>query len=76
MLAIIVQYLYLTDKQMKDRRTIIESTQNYMDGYMNETVEHRNFNWWAQQPGESFDAFLITIRELIQPSKYCPDTCI
>ena len=61
MLAI-VQYLDLTDKQMKDRRTIIEATQHYMDGHINETVEHRNFHWWVQQPGESFIAFLITIR--------------
>ena len=44
MLAI-VQYLDLTDEQMKDRRTIIEATQHYMDGDINETVEHRNFHW-------------------------------
>ena len=61
MLAI-VQYLDLTDKQMKDSRTIIEATQHYMDGHINETVEHRYFRWWVQQPGESFVAFLITIR--------------
>ena len=41
----IVQYLELPDEQMKDRRTIIEATQHYMDGHINETMEHRNFHW-------------------------------
>ena len=42
-----VQNLSLTDKQMKDRRTIIEVTQHYMDGHSNETVKHRNFYWYG-----------------------------
>ena len=59
-----MQILSLTDKQMKDRRTI------------NKTVEHRNFHWWVQQPGESFNDFLITIRELVKTCKFCSDTFV
>ena len=40
-----VQYLDLTDEQMKDRRTITEAIQHYMDDHINETVEHRKFHW-------------------------------
>ena len=35
MLAI-VQYLGLTDEQMKDKRMVIEAKQHYMDGHINE----------------------------------------
>ena len=71
----ILQYLGLTDEQMKDKKTVIEAIQHYMDGHINETVEHRTFHWWIQQPGKSFDDFLITIKELVKTCKFCSDTC-
>ena len=32
--------------------------------YVNETVERRNFRRRVQQPGETFDDFLIALRDL------------
>ena len=42
MLAI-VQYLSLTDKQMKDKRTVIEDTWYYIDGHISKAVKYKNF---------------------------------
>ena len=65
----IVQNLGLTDAQLKDTPTIIDANQHYVDGHINETVECRNFRRWVQQPGESFDDFLIALRELVKTCK-------
>ena len=74
MLAIL-QYLSLTYEQMKDKRTVIEASQHYMDGHINKAVKHRNFQWKMQQSGKSFVDFLITIKELVKTCKFCSDTC-
>ncbi|XP_065908983.1 uncharacterized protein [Dysidea avara] len=47
----------------------------YVDGHINETVERRNFRRRIQQPGETFDDFLISLRELAKTCKFCSDTC-
>ena len=75
MLAI-EQNLSLTDQQLKDRKRIIKTTQHYMDGHINETMEHRNFYWWVQQLGKLFNDFLFTITELVNTCNYCSDTCV
>ena len=38
----------------------------YIDGHVNETVEQRNFHKRTQQVGESFDDFLMSLRELVK----------
>ena len=55
----IVQHLGLTTAEKKDVAKIIEALQRYVDGHLNETVERRNFRRRVQQPGETFDDFLI-----------------
>ena len=72
----IVQNLGLTEDQMKDSAEIIEAMQRYVDGHINETVERRNFHQRTQQPGESFDDFLISLRELAKTCKFCSDSCM
>ena len=44
--------------------TIIEALQAYVDGHLNETVEHRSFRCHKQQTGEIFDDYLISLRDL------------
>ena len=42
---------------------------------MNETVECRNFCRRTQQVGESFDDFLVSLRELVKTCNFCYDAC-
>ena len=71
----IVQNLGLTEAQRKDAATIIAAIQRYIDGHVNETVERHNFRRRVQMPGESFDDFLISLRELVKTCRFCSETC-
>ena len=71
----VVHHLGLSEAQMKDVGEIIEAMRRYVDGHLNETVERRNFRRRTQQPGESFDDFLISLRELAKTCKFCSETC-
>ena len=71
----IVQNLGLTNAEKKDIAAIIQALQRYVDGQMNETVERRNFRRRMQQPGESFDDFLISLRELAKTCRFCSESC-
>ena len=71
----IVQNLGLTNAEKKDVAAIIQALQRYVDGQMNETVERRNFRRRTQQPGESFDDFLISLRELAKTCRFCSESC-
>lgn len=48
---------------------------HYIDGHINETVERRNFRKRTQQVGESFDDFLVSLRELVKTCNFCSDAC-
>ena len=72
----IIHNLGLSKAQMKDTAAIIEAMQRYMDSHINETVERHNFRRRTQQPGESFDDFLISLRELVKTCKYCSEACM
>ena len=50
--------------------------QRYVDGHVNETVERRNFRRQFQQEGESFDDYLISLRELAKTCSFCSDLCM
>ena len=71
----IVHNLGLSEEQMKQPDAVIQAMQEYIDGHVNETVERRNFRRRRQQPGESFDDFVISRRELIKTCKFCSETC-
>ena len=71
----IVQNLGLTEAQRKDASAIMAAIQRYIDGHVNETVERRNFRRRVQMPGESFDDFLISLRELVKTCRFCSETC-
>ena len=72
----IVQNLGLTEDQMKDTGEIIDAIQRYVDGHTNETVERRNFRRQTQQPGKSFDDYLISLCELTKTCKFCSESCM
>ena len=71
----IVENLGLTADQKKDAGEIVKALQHYVTGQVNESVERRNFRRRSQQPGESFDDFLVSLRELVKTCKYCSEEC-
>ena len=71
----IVQNFGLIDAERKDVSTIIDTLQRYVNGYLNETVKWQNFHCRVQQPGETFDDFLISLRDRAKTCKFCSDSC-
>ena len=71
----IVQNLGLTEEQRGNVESIISAIKRYIDGHVNETVERRNFRRRTQQVGESFDDFLVSLRELVKTCNFCSNAC-
>ena len=71
----IVDNLGLTEEQRGKVASIIAAIEQYVQGQINETVERRNFRKRAQQQGESFDDFLVSLRELSKTCNFCTDDC-
>ena len=72
----IVQNLGLSETESKRVDSIIHAIKRYVDGHVNETVERRNFRKRTQQVGESFDDFLVSLREFVKTCNFCSDDCI
>ena len=72
----IVQNLGLTEEQRGNVDAVIRALKRYIDGHVNDTVERRNFRRRTQQQGESFDDFLVSLRELVKTCNFCLDACI
>ena len=66
----IVDNLGLTNAQKKDQAQIIAALKLYVDGRINETIERRYFRQRAQRAGESFDDFLVSLRELAKTCNF------
>ena len=71
----IVNNLGLSVEQRKDVDTIIRAIKHHIDGQINESVERRNLRSRRQQTGESFDDFLVALRELTKTCNFCSDQC-
>ena len=71
----IVDNLGLSADQRGDAKEIVLAIQWYVEGQVNESVERRNFRQRQQQPGESFDDFLVALRELAKTCKFCSEEC-
>ena len=71
----IVDILGLLVGQRGKVKNIIEAKQEYVDGHINESVERRNFRHRKQQPGETFDDFHVSLRELAKTCKFCSEEC-
>ena len=71
----VVNNLGLTEEQKQDADAIITVIKHHIDGQLNESVERHNLRRRTQQPGESFDDFLVTLHELAKTYNYCLDQC-
>ena len=71
----IVNNLGLTTEQKQDADAIITAIKRHIDGQVNESVERRNLRRRTQQPGESFDDFLVALRELTKTCNFCNEQC-
>ena len=64
----IVENLGLTTDQRKDQAEIIAALKVYVDGHVNDSVERRHLRQRTQHVGETFDDFLVTLRDLAKPA--------
>ena len=71
----IVDNLGLTDDQRKSVKEIVTAIEAYVNGQINESVERRAFRSRTQQEGETFDDFLVSLRELAKTCNFCDDAC-
>ena len=72
----VVDNLGLSEDQRSKATKIIDAIQRYVEGHVNESVERRNFRRRVQHPGESFDDFLVSLRELAKTCKFSDNECI
>ena len=71
----IVENLGLTREQRGSVADIVTAIQSYVEGQINESVERRHFRQRKQQHGETFDDFLVSLRELAKTCNFCSDEC-
>ena len=71
----IVENLSLSDTQRNSVAEIVAAIQRYVEGHINESVKRRTFRRCVQQPGETFDDFLVSLWELAKTCKFCSDDC-
>ena len=73
--ALIVSNLGLPEEKNKNVKSIIEALTEHVEGTVNETVEQKAFRKRRQQKGESFDDFLVFLRDLVCTCNYCSEEC-
>jgi hypothetical protein len=71
----IVENLGLTDDQRADQAQIITGLKRYVQGRVNVTVERRNFRQRKQASGETFDDYVVSLRELAKTGNFCNNRC-
>ncbi len=69
-------HLGLTEAQRGDQEQIVAALKSYVQGRVNETVERRNFRQRKQALGESFDDYLLSLRELANTCNFCDNNCL
>ena len=72
----IVDNLGLTNAQKKDQAQTIAALKSYVDGQVNESIERRNLRQRAQHVGETFDDYLVSLRELAKTCNFCNNDCL
>ena len=71
----VVDNLGLTAEQRGNAGQVVDAISQYVAGQVNESVERKIFRRRTQQKGESFDDFLVTLRELAKTCKFCSELC-
>ena len=59
-----------------DQAQIIAGLKRYIQGRINETVERRNFRQRKPASGETFDDYLVSLRELTKTCNFCNNDCL
>ncbi len=72
----VVDNLGLTDAQKNDQALIIAAMKQHVEGQINETIERRNLRQRHQLIGESFDDFLVSLRDLAKTCNFCDNECL
>ena len=72
----IVENLGLTTAERKDQAQIIAALKRHINGRINETIERRNLRRRTQQIGETFDDYLVSLRELAKTCNFCTNDCL
>ena len=71
----IVNNLGLTPEQRQDASAIITAIKRHIDSHINESVKRCNLRRRTQQPGETFDDYLVALRELAKMCNFCSEQC-
>ena len=69
----IVNNLGLTTEQNKDVDVIIHTNKNHIDGHRNESMERHAICQQMQQPGETFNDYLVALQELAKTRNFCSE---
>ena len=71
----VVDNLGLTTEERNDSSAIIAALKRHVEGHINESMERRRLRRRMQQPGESFDDYLVSLRELVKTCNFCSTAC-
>ena len=71
----VVDNLGLTTEERNDSSAIIAALKRHVEGHINESMERRRRSRRMQQPGESFDDYLVSLRELVKTCNFCSAAC-
>ena len=71
----IVNNLGLTEEERNDSGAIIAALKRHVDRHINESMERRKLRRRVQQQGESFDDYLVSLRELTKTCNFCSEEC-
>ena len=72
----VVDNLGLTTDERKDQAQIIAALKRHVEGRVNEIIERRSLRRRTQQVGESFDDYLVSLRELAKTCNFCNNDCL
>ena len=67
--------LGLTEDQRKSDKEIVTAIEAYVNRQIYDSVEQRTFRSRVQQEGETFDDYLVSLRELATTCNFCDDAC-
>ncbi len=68
--------LRLTDAQRNDAEEIIRALKEPIEGKVNKYVERRKLRQRVQEHGESFEDYMVSLRQIASSCKYCDDECM
>ena len=72
----VVENLRLTDAQRNDTEEIIKALQEHIEGKVNKYVERRKLRQRVQEHGETFEDYMVSLRQIASSCKYCDDECM